>query len=334
MQSLSWKPGKILVATDFSEPSDAALEQAVWLSEKSGAPVTLTHVLTDIRQAMVEMSPAARWELVAGDIDVFERSLRQRADEKLKQLASQHSTSSVQLRYQTLLGVPYVEIIHAVQKEGFDMVVAGTRGQSGLQRLLIGSSAERLVRQCPCPVWIAKRRQPDPMQAILVAVDFSDAARRVLEIGASLAALAGARLEVMHAMFLPAEESIKTLEMTSEWKSGGIRRQRQAIDRSIRQRLTDLVKAHVPDGLGVQVRTSRGEPWKVITGAARRYNVDLVVMGTMARAGIPGFFLGSTAERVLRTCDRSIVTVQPDGFVSSIQPPSWSLHPADAPSNP
>jgi nucleotide-binding universal stress UspA family protein len=132
-------------------------------------------------------------------------------------------------------------------------------------------------------------------------------------------------------MFLPADESIEALDMLGEWKGdAAIRRQRQTINRDVRKRMTELVTAHVPEGQNVAVRLVQGEAAGAITRAARRCNADLVVMGTMARAGIPGFLLGSTTERVLRTCERSVLTIQPEGFTSPIQPPAWSLHPAEA----
>jgi universal stress protein E len=318
---------KILVATDFSKDADAALGQAMWLAERCAATVTVTHVLTDVRTALLEMPTEARWQLVAGDIDEFERALRRKADDRLDGLLAPHRGGPVALRSETLLGVPFVEIIHAVQKEGHDLVVAGTRGLSGVKRFVVGSTAEQLVRMCPCPIWIVKPEDQEPIRSLLVAVDFSQASGKALELAASLAIQFGCQLNVLHVFDVPAGESIEALELVIGSKRGG---HIQQVKRAVRQQLCDFVAAHVPHEVKAEMRLASGKPWKVITSSVRRLGVDLVVMGSVARSGIPGFFIGNTADKVLRTCDRSILTLKPDGFVSPVQPAFWSLHPATA----
>jgi nucleotide-binding universal stress UspA family protein len=318
---------KILVATDFSKPAEWALRQANWLAERCGAQLTLAHVLTDIRGAMSDMPASGRWELVAGDIDRFERELRRRSDERLARLTAKYCDAGVQLRHETLIGSPYVEIIHAVQKEGHDLVIVGTRGLSGLKRFLVGSTAERLVRQCPSPVWVVKGAGHS-LRAIVVAVDFSEVSRGSLELGGALAAATGARLHVVHATFIPAEAASGAMPSGGGWTTKKkLLQYRQGLKQEAELRLSEFVKMHVLDGQPVRERVEHGEPWKVIGTAVRRIGADLIVMGTVAHSGIPGLFIGSTAEKVLRSCDCSILTVKPAGFVSSIQSPAWSLHP-------
>jgi nucleotide-binding universal stress UspA family protein len=288
-------------------------------------------VLTDIRGAMADMPVQARRELVAGDIDKFERGLQRKSDERLERIAARHRKEPVRMRTETLLGVPFVEVIHAVLKEKYDLVIAGTRGLSRLKRIVVGSTAERLTRQCPCPVWIVKPGFEGSMRSVLVAIDFSDVSRKAIQLGASLAALAGARLDVMHAMFIPAENAIDALQLTNESTADTkMDEYRHTLRQESSLRLFELVSSYVPRGLDARVRLEHGEPWKMIGKTARCLDSDLVVMGTVSRAGIPGFLIGNTAEKVLRTCDRSILTVKPEGFVSPVQAPDWSLHPESA----
>jgi nucleotide-binding universal stress UspA family protein len=332
-RTLSPKLSQILVATDFSDSADAALRQAAWLAKRTGARITLMHVLSDVGQAMASMPSSARWELVAGDINKFERELRRRSDDRLAKIAAKHRKGLAPILCHTLLGVPFIEIIHAVQKDGHDLVIAGTRGISGVKRFFLGSTAERLVRQCPCPVWIVKRGQEGPVGSVLVAVDFSEVSGKALRYGASLAAATGASLDVVHALFIPAEESIEMLkpgkksDSNDQWD-----RCRQALKQDSSARLSEFVQAHVPSGQDVRMRIAHGQPWKIITKAVQNIPADLIVMGTMGRSGIPGLLIGSTADKVLRSCNCSILTVKPDGFESPIQPPAWSLYPAEQPS--
>jgi nucleotide-binding universal stress UspA family protein len=331
MQAQPWKPNKILVATDFLASAEAALREALWLAERCGAVVTVAHVLSDMRQAMCDTPAGDRQQLVTGDIEAFERAVRRTADERLKELLAPYRQGPVEMHYETLLGVPFVEIIHAVHQERHDLVVAGTQGASGWKRFMVGSTAERLVRKCPCPVWIVKAGQERPVRTVLVPVDFSAVSSKALELAGSLAAQAGARLVVLHVVEVPAEEAFDILEpVLPQTAEADTETAAGPLHHEAGQRLREFARSHVDPALAAETWLSEGAAWHAIDSAARRLNVDLIVMGSLARTGIPGLLIGNTAEKVMRSCDRSLLTVKPDGFVSPIQPPCWSLHPQQA----
>jgi nucleotide-binding universal stress UspA family protein len=338
MTAIKWRPNKILVATDFSASAEATLSQALWLAESTGAAVTIAHALADIRQAVCETPDDARWQLVAGDIEAFQRQLRRKSDERLADLVQRHRRRGVELHYETLLGVPFVELIHAVQKEGHDLVMAGTRGLSGVKRFLLGSTAEKLVCNCPCPTWIVRGGREGPVKTILVPVDFSPVSVKMLEVATSLATLASGRLVVMHTLENPLGAIVESLKMAKEETDKEIeevagdspsQQRRRLARRAARERLSALARDHVDPAVPAECRLAEGEAWRAIAAAARRHAVDLIVMGSVGRTGVPGFLIGNTAEKVVRTCDCSIVVVKPDGFVSPVQPPFWSLHPEE-----
>ena len=106
---------------------------------------------------------------------------------------------------------------------------------------------------------------------------------------------------------------------------------RREINEDATQRLEAFVQSLDTDRSRVHSHLSWGTPWKEICQAAQRLSVDLIVLGTVGRSGIKGVLLGNTAEQVLGTCDCSILTVKPDGFVSPIEPASWPLHPGPNP---
>ena len=97
MDTTTWSPKKILVGIDFSPQSEAALAQALWLAERTGAAIAVAHVLSDVRKAMLDMPTDARWQLVAGDVDAFERSLRSKSDAKLDALIDKIQKLGVKL---------------------------------------------------------------------------------------------------------------------------------------------------------------------------------------------------------------------------------------------
>ncbi len=310
---------KIIVATDFSESAAAALQQALWIAERTGAEVAVVHVLSDLRGALLAMPSEERQQLLTGDIGRFEHALRADSAARLESLLAPLRGRGVSLRPVTLVGVPFLEIIYAVQKEGCDVLLVGTRGLSRLGRFFIGSTAERLVRKCPCPVWVVKAGSTGSLGSILVPVDFSDVCAKALKLSAILAGLSGARLTVLHVFDVPAEVTL-LLDINRDPTGTQIRRHRSKVKRAAGEKLRAFVSQHVSQGVGAELQLARGEPASVITTWGRKVAADLVVMGSVVRTGIPGFVMGNTAEKVLRSCGRSVLTVKPDGFVSPVQP--------------
>jgi nucleotide-binding universal stress UspA family protein len=296
-------PRSVLAATDFSAASAAALGQAAWVAERVPCPLVLAHVLRDMRAALAAMPYAARWELVAGDAESAARELRRDANQRLD-----------------ALGEPFVELIHAVQQEGHELLVTGTRGQGGAKRWLLGSTAQRLVRKCPAAVWVVPADRPAVPGAVLAAVDFSDVSRRALAQAAWLAGLAGAALHVLHvvsAADVPAAEGEPAPPS------------RRVVRNAAASHLEQFLGAELP-GVAAEPHLATGEPAQAVAALVKRLSIDLVVIGTVGRSGIAGVLLGSTAEKVLTRVECGVLTVKPAGFVCPIAPPVWPLHPPDA----
>ena len=97
-------------------------------------------------------------------------------------------------------GKAWEEIIRQVQKAGHDLVIVGTRDAGFASRLLYGSTGMRLLRFCPCPVWVTKPGANWEDLEILVASDLSEVSQDALELGVLSARLTGARLRVLHAL--------------------------------------------------------------------------------------------------------------------------------------
>jgi universal stress protein A len=141
----------ILVATDFSIPSDEAIDYAVALGERFDATVHLIHVLHD------PMTAAGGWEFYLPDNPQVRERRHQEAKDHLWRVASPHA-KNVRITTEVRFGLPTDEIVAAAIAYGSDMVVMGTHGRTGLPHLLLGSIAERVVRTAPCPV-LAVRQQ-------------------------------------------------------------------------------------------------------------------------------------------------------------------------------
>lgn len=305
---------KILVATDFSDGALAALEQAVQLADATGAELTLAHVGTDPAWAVPGTSFEVHWQVPPAEIKKVERVLRRQTEERLEQTLAPRRVPRRKLRAEALFGVPFVEIIRAVQRGGYDLVLAGTRGLSGVRRFLVGSTAERLVRKCPCPVWIVKGDRPAPPRSLLVPIDFSPASAKSLFLASFLAQLWAGSLHALHV--LARVDEVAPATPTPPGRQAYV--SRRQVRRTAAKHLHSFLLDNAP-GAAVEELIAAGTPWQRIVRTARHHAIDLIVMASVGRTGIPGLFMGSTAEKVLRRGDCSILTVKPDGFVSPVR---------------
>lgn len=320
----------ILVGTDFSSSADAALRQAIWLARQCAAKLVLAHTLPDLRRAVHSASFKARMELLYGEDALFQREIRQKTEAAMRRLIGGMGANDLDVRFETLLGEASVELTHAVQQDGYDLVLAGTRGNAAWEEFFVGSTAKRLIRTCPAPVWIVKSEQGGPPQVILAPTDFSDVSRKAVRLGLWIAQRTNAEFHVLHVI----DSTDAPDELVEKLAQGGSLR--EDIHEEATQRLGEFVKSLEPQGVEIQGRVSWGPPWKDIGRTAREVGADLIVMGTVGRSGVQGMLLGNTAERVLGSCDCGILSVKPDGFVSPIEPAFWPLHPAiaDDPTSP
>lgn len=312
---------RILVAVDFSPHAAAAVRQAVWLARQTGAQLTLAHTLPDLRRVVHSASHQAKVDLFYGDGGVFQREVRQASDAKMREMIAKLNAADLNVKVETLLGTPYAELTHAVQQEGHDLVLAGTRGLAAWEQFFVGSTAQRLIRKCPASVWIVKAEHAGPPKAVLAATDFSDVSRRAVLQGLWVAQQASAEFHLLHvidAADVP-EDIISRIPEGSSL--------RREINEAARQRLDDFVESLNADPEHIQRHLSFGTPWQEVGRLAQHLKIDLIALGTVGRSGINGVLLGNTAEKVLGACDCSILTVKPADFVSPIDPAVWPLHP-------
>jgi len=137
----------ILVPLDFGEPSRRALELAIELTQQFGAALTLVHVYEIPAMAYGGLAPTAI-DLVTPIMKAAQDEL----DRELTEVRRRVPTTKGILRS----GVPWREIVAAIEEIGADLVVMGTHGRRGLPHLVLGSVAEKIVRMSPVPVLTAR----------------------------------------------------------------------------------------------------------------------------------------------------------------------------------
>lgn len=136
----------ILVPTDFSERSNAAIETALLMAKQVGAKIIFLHSL-EWSDHPDEMTPMA---------DEGYAFMKDWANAFLTDLVHQAGREGLEASAEVVDGVPFLEIIQSAEKHAADLIIMGTHGRTGLQHLMLGSQAERVLRRASCPVMTIK----------------------------------------------------------------------------------------------------------------------------------------------------------------------------------
>lgn len=145
---------KILVPVDFSEHSARAIEYAAALSKTYDAPIVLLHAYQTLNYALPEGYVFYSAEQL--------NELTQALDQQIARAKVQaEQAGAVAVETKVLMGAAFAEILRVAKEEDFDLIVMGTHGRTGLSHTFLGSVAERVVRQAPCPVLTVKAKAGD-----------------------------------------------------------------------------------------------------------------------------------------------------------------------------
>lgn len=141
---------KILVPTDFSETSKYAIQYAIEFAKSFGAEIEIVHVIFDESQIVAFYLPQVTFQNL-------DKELEESAEKQMKDfIESFPELSSVTYSIKMLKGTAFVEIINEAKEYNADLIIIGTHGRTGLEHVLFGSTAEKVVRKAPCPVFTVK----------------------------------------------------------------------------------------------------------------------------------------------------------------------------------
>lgn len=308
----------ILFCTERGGPDRAAFELALGLAGRNGGRLTVLTVVDELPRDLLRLA-AAMPSGALQDLAVRE------ARELLERAIAAAPADGVPVVADVACGKPSIEIVRAVLRRRHDLVVIAGSARKGLKGRIFGSTGMRLMRKCPCPVWVVNAPPNTRFKRVLAAVDPdpADPVRdgldaRILGLAASLAELYGGELHVVHAWQPIADALLHTWGTGSPDGEAGARAATVGPDH---QRLLD----ELLDRCGIAPAACRrhlveGDPAALIPEVAATEGIDLIVMGTVARTGLQGYLIGNTAETVLRHVTCSVMAVKPDGFVSPVGP--------------
>jgi nucleotide-binding universal stress UspA family protein len=281
----------IICPVDFSWYSSRACDYAAVLARWYDAKLTVLHVF----------APPPVLDLPAA---IEDSSERRRAMNELRQFAAGISVHSpLDLRV-----VPGSSIANAIigtaEEMGADLMVLGSHGRTGLERVLLGSVTEAVIRRAPCPALVVPRRdstgdrRPIEIRRILCAVDFSEASLRAIEYALTLAEESDSELTLLHVIDCPEDAGRPA-------QDGG-----DAASADVLARLERLIPSDARDYCAVRIAVEHGAVHRRILDEAAVADADLIVMGVHGRRALDVMMFGSNSARVTRAASCPVMIVR------------------------
>jgi universal stress protein E len=296
------------------QPSPVAAQvvrQALWLAAKTSARLTFFSALDLTLETLPQIEQT--------DFHYLTSTAKSTAAKILRSLVQQAQTNGIDAVDKVALGSGWLELVREVLRDRHDLLLIGTRDRHGLERMLFGSTAVKVVRRCPCPVWVAKPDGQSSPLKILVASGLDPVAEEGLRLAAELARAAPAEIHLLHAVDFPLDRhwttglpDAKEQAYRRRVREHAVKELEGQIDRAGARSLSPPVQMHLVDEGGVL-------PDEEILKFIQENNIDLLVMGTIARGGMAGVMIGNTAERLLPEISCSLLAVKPKGFVSPVR---------------
>ena len=297
---------RILCPVDFSDYSRRALDHAIAIARWYKSTVTALHVFSPAPVAAYGPGPVVFAPIVLTSKD------RDQLLADTKAFIQAETAPGVAIEAVVREGNTAGEIVDQATRMNADLLVIGTHGRSGFERLLLGSVTEKVLRKARCPVLTVPRRLPDAVPSgpvlfkrILCAVDFSESSMNALKYALSLAQEADGCLTVVHVL---GAEFVGQVGIGEEHVSLA------ALQRQQEEEARKLLDKAVPESTAAYCKTDtmlpRGKPWREILRIAADRQAELIVMGVHGRGAADLMFFGSTTQHVVREASCPVLTLR------------------------
>jgi len=315
----------ILCVLSDSHRQDDVVAQALHIAQSHQASLT-------IMLALEALPPNANMVMESFAYIDSQQSMENQAKSWLTEQSKSWS-KQYNIETKATVGNPLIDIVTEVINNQFDLVIK--RADEGFLDRLFGSLDMRLFRKCPCPVWILNKKNSSQYKNVVASLDLNYhypenevAVRRqlnmdILRHATQIALLEFSQLHIVHVFDSIPENMLRDgfISFDSEPADSDLADIHQERELALNELLTELESELAPDVLEFlkpQKHIVHGYTRREIAATAKSLDADLVVMGTVAKLGIPGFLMGSTAEDTIHQLRCAVVGVKPKGFVSPI----------------
>jgi nucleotide-binding universal stress UspA family protein len=291
---------QILCPVDFSDVSVRCVAHAQSLARWRGARLTVLHVESPLVQRLPDAPPESENDQAAHASDL--ERVRGRVAALFESAGVPMGTAEVIVD----LGRPAPHILDRACSLAADVIVLGSHGHGGFERLVLGSVAERVLRRAPCDVLVVPPHAVAPTrlpyESIVCGVDFSASAERALRVASDLAIDAGASLAAVHVIGWPWDESgTPAFDGVSPQQARALEAYKRYLEEGAIAQLQALLSA-LPALPAQRTPILRhGRSHREILQVARERRADVIVLGVQGRGAMDLAFFGSTASQVVRS---------------------------------
>lgn len=289
---------EILIPTDGAQGAEAGAQHGLHLASAFDARVHLLSVVD-------ERAYSARLVDIDRDIREHREALEERAEEAVHAFEKLATDANVQSRTAVEHGIPYDTIRSYVDEHDIDLVSMGTHGRAGVDRYLLGSVTERVVRTSRVPVLTSRpnTKNDTSYDAILIPTDGSDTAVAATQHGIAIAKRYGA---TVHALSVVDVRELTGMYETGSWLPALLEDVEQACEEAV----TEVVEQAEDHSLEAVSHVEHGYPSSTVCEYVSDHDIDLVTMGTHGRTGLDRYLIGSVTERTIRTSEVPVLTVR------------------------
>ncbi len=294
------------IAANIAPTSRLAVRQSFDVAEAMNAAVRLVCVLPEVSAGFFGSEEDAT------------------AEAQTDQAAAMKVLADLEVQYQesTSRAIDVSSVVATGQAWFEILKVAGTdrnnmRNKGTVTRLLFGSTGRKLLRNAACPVWLLKPRIDDDANLdVLAATDLSEVGEDVLRAGVALGQSLPVRLNVLHVVDDDLDRHMARTGVSEEELEEYRRKSKEDAETTLHEQLS--VTDYRTVAKGVQTHIAEGAADGCILSAIKELDIDLLIMATSGRGGIPGMLFGNTAERLLPELQCSILAIKPDDFVCPV----------------
>ncbi len=298
----------ILFIVDIHKQQSKALAQAITICQAHQAKLTLIHIIDQSEKSHQQLKSYL-------DVNELQAHIKITRQQIIQPLVNQVAATSIEARLEILFGKADVEIPHFIAEHQVNFIIKSTGSENN--HLNFTSQDLHLIRKTPCQVLLCSPNTTLPINNILVAIDPSDDDTQgkslntnLLKTASNLNRIFQSNLHIIHAWELAEENDLRhgllrisTTEIDTLLENLATERQKQ---------VESLVNQDIPADQHPEIHLVKGEPSQLFQEFIEQHQIDLLILGTVGRSGLSGFFLGNTAENIIRSVNCSVLTIKPD----------------------
>lgn len=319
----------ILCAVDPETTMDTAIMQSLRMANEHQAEITFISVVKDAKNWLSLFRDDEQWNY---SLQAYLEDKRADIEEKLRSIAPQINADIV-----VTSGISFIEIIKQVIRNQHDLLIKCAQDQDWMDRML-GSDDMHLLRKCPCPLLMLKPGFNEGFQRVLATVDVNENLNeldgenvqeklneKVLEYSAALSLADLAEMHIGSAWEAYGEDFYRygafsriPDDEVDQYAEKARRSCFNKIDFLV-EKMEKLLGKDAFQYLQPRAHLVKGQASIEIPALVEKYDVSLVVMGTVGRVGVPGLIIGNTAESILEQTECCILAIKPEGFKTPVE---------------